>query len=302
MSRSAPLARSGTTPCARREAIGPVPAHQHEFRFGRLGQHQRNRLDELRQSLVGFEASAVQDDARVRGDPQLLPKRQGTGRIGRHRVTREAPLPHRGHRRDPAHTLREASAADDIVRPGEQPPLGRIKRLPDRRHPERPALLQLLGQARLHVVQQRDAVTPREHRRRERRLLECVNAGIPLATKEVSEGTDEADIEEQLLRREPDRHLRETEGVGRPQDPKPGKLDVLADRKSQEIHPVAQLAQRLQHLSQGDGGSPVLVERLRGHHEYPAPGAICKEVTRRSVGRRGSSCVDNWAHRSLSPV
>ena len=166
---------------------------------------------------------------------------------------------------------------------------------------------QLLGEARLHVVQQRNAVAAGEQRGREGGLLDRVDAAVARGVDEPRRSAHiERHVEDDLPEGQADRHALEPEGVGRPEDAQARNGDVRPDREGQEVNGTPELAQRLEDLADGDRGSPVLVKRLRSHDQNAATGDFRHAVIdrgrlrppaakRRRVPR--ACCRGSGAHR-----
>ena len=84
----------------------------------------------------------------------------------------------------------------------------------------------------------------------------------------------EGNVENDFPQGQPDRHALVPERVGRPEDPKAGNRHVGADRVGDEVHRTSELAQRPEHLAQGDRGAPVLIERLWSDHQNARDWAV----------------------------
>ena len=128
-----------------------------------------------------------------------------------------------------------------------------------------------------------------EHRGREGRLFHRVNAAVARRVDHPMQRPHQRHIEDHLAEGEADRHAAEAEWVGRPQNAQARNVDVVPDRKRQQVDGTPKLAQRLEDLADGDGSSPVLVERLGSHDQNAATGDFRVTVTGRVVA--GSKMV-----------
>jgi hypothetical protein len=128
---------------------------------------------------------------------------------------------------------------------------------------------ELLGQARLHVVDDRDAEPPPEQHRGERRLLDGVDAGVAVVRIEaLDQPRHQRHVEDHLGEREADRHLPYPKGIGSAEVADARDVERLADRVGQQVDVIGELGERLQELAHRDRRSTVFVERLRSDNQH----------------------------------
>ena len=174
-------------PVGERGPRGAVGADQDEPRLRHRGDHRGNGGDQVIQPLIGLESAAVQDDLSVLSKPELPSQRQRFE--GRYLARRagEVPFPHFRPGSRMSDPVPQSRARHHEIRPAEQPALGFAQKHRHRRDTSRGVLSQLLGETRLHVVEERDSMASSKDQRRPRRLFQRVDAGVSLPRESLAQ-------------------------------------------------------------------------------------------------------------------
>ncbi len=151
-------------------------------------------------------------------------------------------------------------ATDDPALPSPQPPI-------ERRAAKKEVPGQLLGNARLHVVDDGNAAPASRQDCQKRALLDSVYAQVTLPANLPADGKHQERIQPKLAQRESDRHVSQPSRICHAQVAYAGDRHGLAHRERQQVDRVRELTQRSQHATERYRSPPVLVERLRSHHE-----------------------------------
>ena len=111
---------------------------------------------------------------------------------------------------------------------------------------------------------------PRGRYGKERRFLYRVDTGVLPLSELPAECGAQRQIEQEFLAGESDGNGADVEWIRRSHNAEPRDLHVDADREGQHVYGVSELAERLQNLADCDGGSTILIKRLRRYNENPA--------------------------------
>jgi hypothetical protein len=156
---------------------------------------------------------------------------------------------------------------NDRARIGERLPL---EALEDRKTPapERvPEVRELLGQARVHVVQVRHPETPRDPGTEEPGLLVGMHDVVAPATRRPQRGDQQQPVEQQLHDRWADADATHERQAGRADDPQVRQLDIRPDRIRDQVHLMPQINEGLDAVEFAEGRAPGLEKRLRRQHQ-----------------------------------
>ena len=252
-------------------------------------------VDEERDPLVGLEVPRVEDDlSSVRRDfRSLRGDRRGGGRIRLEVVEVDEVLEEDGlpAEAQPGDIIEEVAADDDdglgIPQDEFLEALEGALQRPGLRETE---VLELLGQARVHVVEMRDAEELPQKSADPGRLLVRKDEVGPVRDDPPQGGERQERVERGFDERRPDLDFPDAEKVRAAADRKAGKVHVLPDRVRGERHGVPEVGQGLEPEINADGGAARLEKRLGSEHQDLHAGALSRRgpgARRRRRGRPG---------------
>jgi hypothetical protein len=126
---------------------------------------------------------------------------------------------------------------------------------------------QLLREARVHVVEVRDAQPLRQPHADQAHLLVRVDGVVAFAPRAAGDGDEHQTVEQDLGDRRADAHPGDEGGPPGPEDAEVGDVHVPADGISDQVDVVPQLGQGLEAVILAEGSAAGLEERLRRQHQ-----------------------------------
>ena len=137
-----------------------------------------------------------------------------------------------------------------------------------RRSAER-EVLELLRQARVHVVEMGNAERGRDHDADRRAFFVRVHGVVLTFARAVQRRQRQRHVQKQLGRRRADLHARDERRPGRAKDAQARQRDILAEWIGDEVDRVAEIEKRADAVILAERGAPRLEERLGRDHQYP---------------------------------
>ncbi len=131
-----------------------------------------------------------------------------------------------------------------------------------------PEVRQLLGEARVHVVQVRDAEPSRQPDAEQPGLLVRMDRIVLPPPRLPERGHDQVAVEQDLGPGRPDGHARQPRRTAGPDDAQIRQRHVRTKRVRDEVHKMPQLYQRLDPVVLAEGRAAGLEEGLRRQHQY----------------------------------
>lgn len=244
---------------------------------GQVG-HQRlqahARLQQQVEALVLLERARVQHDRLRRGQPPGGPHRVAAWARRGVDVTAHDVLDEHGavaHAHLMNGVLQLLADGDHHLRPAHHVAFGLLEPPAQRFRAREPEVPELLRQARVHVVEMRDAEPAAEPHAEDAHLLVRVDGVIPASAKQrhAEDRQGQKRVQQHLDGRRPDRHLADQRRPPGTDDAQVRQVDVAADRVGHQVDMVAILDEGLDTVEFAERRATRLEERLGREHQDP---------------------------------